>query len=457
MNLDYRYQIDHELGLGWQPLGNKVLNASWKIGKDVPNSITVLGMDTDAVIAVYADDLEGLSPYSNTGLYEPGKPIRIQCKLKTETSWTTMWKGRLYDMQFRQTPYLPPIWYVFAVGELQWLNSDQFHRHFVYRGDDYVKTGVLLLSILAQSGYTGTVRIGTGVADIAVGSLLLSDLTGNVYERVSSIDVLEALCRAELGMLYDTRDGTITFEDRNWRVDRKRANIDTDRWFIYGDGEGNKLSSIASVGSYTDSVYNIFGANVRQVFTGQLETVVIRYDGNRTLSMAPKTEVVEQVVLPQGNVDEVAYWSNPIAYINYSANSRSNGTGLDRTNHLQVTVGNQTSTSIDYHIRNNGSDPLWITYLDFQGAPFVVNQEYTLTRQDNDSILKYGERPFCWPSNLLRDAEKALPHVEWLLNAYKNPTPLIEMELPGNKYPEVVLDVEVSDCLLYTSPSPRDS
>lgn len=452
-DLNYRYQIQ-TAAMTWVDLGNKVLDASWKIGKDTPNSLTVLGMDTDAAITVYAEDLTDLSPYTATGAnaYAPGKRIRIQCKLPTESTWTDMWNGRLYDLQFHQTPYTPDTFIFFCVGELQWLNSDQFHRHFNYRGT-YAKTHQVILSILGQAGYTGGGSFQNGIADIAIGSLLLSDLTGNVYERVSVIDVLEALVRAELGMLYDRRDGGVQFENRNWRTSRKRHTIPTDKWFVYGSQAGNKLKSIANSGSYTDSIYNIFSAEIRQVFTGQVETVLVRYnyEDNRTLLMAPMTEVVERVVLPQGRIEEVAYWNNPAFRVNYRANSKRNGKGIDRTSALTVTIRNRSNTQAEYYIQNNSPYPVYITYLDFMGAPFTINQSYTLTRQDNDSIMKYGERPYLWPSNLLRDAEAALPHVEWLLSVYSEPIPLIEMELPGNKYPSVVLDTEVSDLIRYRS------
>lgn len=112
---------------------------------------------------------------------------------------------------------------------------------------------------------------------------------------------------------------------------------------------------------------------------------------------------------------------DPVRGTDYTANSKADGSGVDRTGDLvfSAEVGG-TATTV-YVTNLNTSKALYITKLQVRGTPIYLYEKQTATGADAYSIALYGRQPDRRSIPLLSTEAMAESVISYLINQFKEP------------------------------------
>ncbi len=260
---------------------------------------------------------------------------------------------------------------------------------------------------------------------------------------VDSIQAMEALRRAEeseAGLLVETKDGKVAFEDRNHRLQLPHIVAQSE----YSDDPTAKgvlrYEGIRELDPLR-FIFNDFRATVEKKATNAGVTLWTHSEANTT-GDAPVIEPGETVTYwarypnPASRTDGtgVAAWTALVATTDYTLNSSSDGTGTDHTGDVTI-VETDFSKSKKIEITNDAAVNIYLTKLKNDGTEVYVLDPVTVQSEDTTSQTAYGQRTFARSSQAvwIPDTVAAQEWCDYMLSLFKDPSPMLGIRVTGQK------------------------
>lgn len=229
-------------------------------------------------------------------------------------------------------------------------------------------------------------------------------------EKSSVLSELQKLALSELGYIYQKADGTVVFESRN-----RRAIV---------EGVIDTFTDVGSISGFDAGVARDDALSRVQTIThprkvdAAANTVLFRLDNPLQVGAFSNATILgpyrdpNQEAARVGGTDMVT----PVAGTDYSANSRSDGTGTDVTVNISLAV-NFGGNGASVVLTNSGSSAAFVTLLQLRGRGIYDYQNVVLEAEDAAAQIDVGttataDMPF--QQDAAVGAEVAL----WLLNLY---------------------------------------
>lgn len=135
---------------------------------------------------------------------------------------------------------------------------------------------------------------------------------------------------------------------------------------------------------------------------------------------------------------------NPVAGVDYIANSASDGTGTNITDDVSISLDAFTE-SAKLTITNNYSGNAYITFLRLMGTPAVVKSEIQQVYFDEDSIAKYDENVLEIENDFIDNESFARYLAKAIVIKYKDPLKRIRVLVRGIPHLQLMDKVKVYD------------
>jgi hypothetical protein len=264
--------------------------------------------------------------------------------------------------------------------------------------------------------------------------------------KVDALNALRDIEETECGFIRESKDGKIIFEERHHRDTSSHAISSVN----FSDAQ-NAIYPFKGIKQqdYLKTIYNVISVDVNDYETGALAVLwtLTGVDTN-PLSIGPGDSVSVWAKYPSEassyNAVAVDAWTTTVATTDYLANSQLDGLGTDLTADVSVSVS-KFDASMKITLTNNGASLAYITFLQARGTPINALDTVTVSSEDATSITKYGERTYPVPARFISNAAEAAFYCDYLLTAYKDPTPIIQLEFDANQSKAVLNEVLTRD------------
>jgi hypothetical protein len=226
---------------------------------------------------------------------------------------------------------------------------------------------------------------------------------------------------SELGYLYIKGDtstgGVLTFEDRYARPKTGAAVASFD----------NTMTGL-TVSRTRSQIINTSYVVVHPRTTDTSTSVLYELTTTATTPEVPPNSTIT-INCPYREASINAYRVaaatiiTPVSATDWIANSASDGTGLNLTSDVAVTVKTQAANAVDLEITNNNvTSTAYLTTLQVRGTAIRDVTDTVLSARDNLSIITYGERDTRVDMKYESNAgEYGNEIANWILNIYKDP------------------------------------
>ena len=262
-----------------------------------------------------------------------------------------------------------------------------------------------------------------------------------------AVDALREAVQSELGgLLWERADGRLRFESR-------QARLGTTVDHTWGDGTAVRPYAQAYRVVDEDLVSTVT-VSATILTLGQGAQEVFRFSRGKDTrptadSMALTTGQIYEAEFEYGAL--LAAITEPVAVVDYLANTAANGTGTDKTAQLTVTV-TDLGAAARLRLVNSDAGTIYVTMLRLRGQPvsltgqlprFVASKSVPTLHVDRGVELRV---PFADDSVSARDYAYAT------LRTHRYPYPRLELELQWNTDAATVamLSVELGDLVRYT-------
>ena len=259
-------------------------------------------------------------------------------------------------------------------------------------------------------------------------------------DAVKALTAAREIEATEAGFLRETRDGKIAFEDREHRLQAPH----TESQRTYSDAAGSDYGYEA-IGQFDPKklIYNEFRSSVRLFTVGGLAVLWTHPEAKTSGDTAPE-------ILPGQSIDYFASypnadsatdgvavdaWTTPVVTTDYTANSAGDGGGSDLTASIGIAVDKLGQTMKITVTNNHASTPARLTFLQARGTPITVSDPVTVSALDTTSRTAFGLRTFPRPDEAkwTPNTEEALGWCQSNLAVYKDPIPVLPVEIPVNR------------------------
>ena len=105
----------------------------------------------------------------------------------------------------------------------------------------------------------------------------------------------------------------------------------------------------------------------------------------------------------------------------YLANSKPDGTGIDKTSSLTVTNRGTFTNAVKYEFTNSDSVSIYITKFVFSGRVAKKVTDLYYRDEDDSSLTAYQERPFVIENEFIQDAGWAAAYARMILDDFAEP------------------------------------
>jgi hypothetical protein len=367
------------------------------------------------------------------GLLEPGVPIRLTATYQNVDY--TIWTGYAMTWSVNWSAGAVPMCRVDCDDLLEVMRSAPAVN---VTASTTRTTGQAINAVLDAIG----IDVGARHVDAGVQSLPMHFAVGE-----EPLSALMAVAASEMGgMLWCDAQGRVRFESRASRV---RRQVD-DTWGVAGgvvpvsiEVEHNPLELVTSV-----------SARGTKFIDGQADTPIFAFSQNMftkptATSMALAAgEIYERVF--QANSVYVAL-TQPVAVVDYLANSAQNGSGTDRTSNLEVTVTDLGGGRFRLRLRNTYTATIYVTKFQIRGQPteFFADRPEAAFSLSQDGLPAGRELRFDVPfagdtGQKLRD----YAYQELRVGRYPWPTLHLVFQPTGSAIPKL-LAAELGDLIKY--------
>jgi len=289
-------------------------------------------------------------------------------------------------------------------------------------------TGAIIDALLDEISWPAELRaIDTGQDTVPFAWFYRKNLLASIQEVEES----------ERGFFYINKEGKATFEDRHHRIKPPH----TSSVFTVSD------TMVDMVYSLDDSlIYNeIIVASNPRVETSEIEI----WKREATISVeAGATETIwANFVDPDtGRSEPASVVVTPVAYTDYEANSKEDGTGDDLTGEITVAF-TAFAKSAKIEITNNASVTAYVTYFRIRGKLIRTFHKIIRKAEDPSSQSEFQTRSLdidlAWQQKPL----VAKDYADFLLSQLKQPVGNVKITLTNstNELLAAILEREISD------------
>ena len=259
---------------------------------------------------------------------------------------------------------------------------------------DEVITTILENSAVYPAGFAGFWFLGSGLLGQttklgSTSSYLIADegqttfaYSGDWAAGTSVYAAILEMAQREAGRVFISRDGLIYFYDRHHLISNQ--------------------TSLSTLANQTVSLAYSYGSDIANYITVQYEPRVTGTAGSTlaTLSDAVKLEPnVETLVsfrftaAASGATVSAATVITPVINTDYTANTIDDGTGIDTTSYVTLTVQQTSASEITIAFTSTYTDNVFLlATTKVRGTPLTSYGMQTYVSQDETSILTYGKR-----------------------------------------------------------------
>ena len=411
----------------------RTLSLQWSRGRDAGTQLVALSVagQMDAVLNNNSGDYSSFNTASPlSGNLLPGRKVRLLAGNKEGFPYTfpivfednVIWKGSIDSIE--PSPSVGDInKAVFhCIGPLGVLNQ----KHASLAMSTSILTGTLIGDILNDAGWPA------GDRDIEVGK---TTVTRFWLDRMLALNALRVVEQTEGGFLAESRDGKVVFEDRHHRL--LTAGTTSQATFTDAVGAARGYSRIRQIDPLP-FIFNEFEAHIRLYTVGALATLwTLAESGADSPSLVPGESRTFWAQFPNPDSTTDAFgvdaWTTPVATTDYIANTKSDGTGTDRTSSIAVIVSKFGEAMKITLTNNHAVDIVFLTLLQARGTPITSKDPVRVSANDAISETRYGERTFTARTDFIPGTDEGQNWADYHLSIYKDPVILLEMTFAPNK------------------------
>jgi hypothetical protein len=267
-----------------------------------------------------------------------------------------------------------------------------------------------------QIGLSGQATIGSAkLAGTPFSAALQTGRSSFDYAAVDELDGLTAadalaeILLAERGRLYTRRDGAFVFLNRHYGLTAAPALT----------AFSNDMDGLAYV--YGAELVNAVRVRVTPRSTGTAGSVL--WQATAALRVEPEQPrtVLARFRDPQGQAWGAVSVIPPLAVVDFSANSRADGTGEDVTARVRVRLVDWSTNAARLEVLYSGVGAVVVTALRLRGTPLHIGDSLLVEHQDAGSVALYGLHSREWRSAAFTRAEEAEEMARWMVAARKTP------------------------------------
>lgn len=357
-----------------------------------------------------------------TGNVLPGREVRLLGSSNALTD-QPIWRGFLLRIIPRVSITGDAYAVLDAIGPLGQINVDQI----VLAMQTSQRTDQLIGLILDDAGWPA------GARSLDVGR---TTITRYWADRQYTLHALQEIEGAEAGFLYETTDGKIGFKERRARL--SGASLTSQATFSDATGAARPYSSIEQA-DLLETIFNIFEAEIQRYTVGSLAVLwTLDETGANSPRIQPNGGTIEiwaQFPNPDSAPEAWAVdaWTTPVATTDFTANSSSDGLGLDVTASIGVAVSKFAKAMKITLTNNHATSIARITFLQARGTPASSTDSVHVRAEDSASKTAYGERTWPAQSRFIPDLVEGKDWADYHLGIYKDPIPILTMSYWANR------------------------
>ena len=431
----------------------RVLNVTTERGRQSGNDLTSKSA-AGKLTAIINNESGDYSPFNaSSGLYGnllPGRLVRLVIGNGTSFSYTFpfdftdtgIWSGYLESITPAVSVNSINTVKLTAVGALGLIAKKEVQL----ATQTNKRTDELVDAILTSAGWE------SDDTDLETGQTTI-----NAYWNAgtTALQAIREIEDTEAGFIYETVDGKIKFEDRNFRLNSARS---TTSFLTLSDHSSTSYPYQTIVQrDPLPSIYNDFRANIRVVSTGSLATL---WTHPETGSSSPLIEAgatnIYWAQYPQptegtfassiaGQVAAMA-WTTPAANTDVTVNTASDGSGSNITGDLTIAAV-KYSNSMKITLTNGNAADGYITLLKARGTTVVSSDATMIVAEDSDSQDKFFKRTFKSIPKWIPTSAEAQKWTDTRLAIYKDPMPQLSIGWTAGKNANTLsaaLDLDIS-------------
>lgn len=233
-------------------------------------------------------------------------------------------------------------------------------------------------------------------------------------------DAIRKICEAEEGYFYQDELGMIRFENRRHYNASPHTSV---QWTV---------EAVDIVDWKEDETIQIIN---------RCNVIARPREVKNNVEIWRSAEVVELEHAEQKDVwadfeDPCSTITSPVATLDYTANTESDGTGIDKTSEISIATSKFTK-SAKLRVTNSSGGKLYITLLRLRGNPAIVTGEISEIFEDTDSQDKYGVNELVVENDFIDDSNFAYYLAITMVKKYG--TPLRRVNLTVRNIPQLQL------------------
>ena len=438
----------------------RTMALEWKRGNDYASQL--IGKSVAGVLRATLNNVSNDYSTFNAssalyGNFLPGRKVKLTGNDGSTTR--TLWTGFLDNIQPVPSATGANVAILNAGGPLGYLNK--FRVSTAMFASKYA--GALIGEILDVAGWPDDDRdLDTGIVEFP----------RFWCENTNTITALRLVEETETGLLEENAAGQIVYRDRHARSKDTRS---TASQATYSDASGAALaySHISQIDPL-QFIYNeltatiqlhdgawVLGSASLGVQTELASDPVVLWTHPETGSFSPSitagaTKIFTAQYPSSGSANTaraVDFWQNLTATTDYLANDAADGTGTNRTANITVSL-TKRAQSMDISLANGHSGTVYITKLQARGNAVEARDNFNVSASDATSQTAFGKRTYPHPGKFIPSAEEAQNWADFHVAAWKEPVPLLQVTLVGNRSTATLTDImtrDISDLVTVTA------
>jgi hypothetical protein len=293
--------------------------------------------------------------------------------------------------------------------------------------DDLVTSDNVIASGSTLSGGSdapaGLLSIDDGIQEFPYAGDQWREAETNAFRCIQDVTF------AEYGFFYVARDGTITWQDKNWFFERSNVaatltlqdgthGVET-KGRLSGDDVNNRITV-----TYAPRIEESTGVIARAGNTIQVPGKS-GIDRSTPEVDAPEDAVVIRlpfIELDTGTITGAKDHIHPVPNTDYTVNEASDGSGVDYTTLGNLTMSTIiTATGLEITFKNTATGDLYVFDLQVRGTALISRDQQEIIEKDDTSITAYGRMDYDYnvPFYSTRTFSQLL--AEYFLGRFKDP------------------------------------
>lgn len=262
-----------------------------------------------------------------------------------------------------------------------------------------IRTDEYIALILQEMGYDESdYSLDAGIQQMA-----LAWFAGNTagYEIQQAVE-------AEGGRFYQREDGILVFENR------QHYNVNEEHQNSVMEFDFSNLEDL----DYPDDRSSIVNHLVIKLKPRNQQSLAEVWSyGSVPVYMGPGQTITVWATF----TDPVSPITTPVATTDYTANTKSEGSGVDKTADISITT-TKFAQAAKLEIRNTGTAYIYLTMMKLRGQAWTQSDTIEIEEKDDTSITNYGTFKKEIENKYMTDEDYVGTLAETIVDRYANPT-----------------------------------